>query len=131
MKKVIMILMVIVMVLMLAACQGRESERVSYNVSYEADNFNVVRRVAVINTINGEALFECIGRISLDTDNPNKLVIIAEVAEGQYKKHIIGLNEATTMYVVEDVNGTGVDKWAYEVNYNPQQLRVLTFKNVD
>ena len=131
MKRIISIVMVIAIVFALVACDGRESERVSYNVSYEADNFNVVRRVAVINTVTGDALFECIGRISLDTDNPNKLVVIVEVAEGQYKKHIIGLNEATTMYVVEDVNGTGVDKWAYEVNYNPQQLRVLTFKNVD
>lgn len=130
MKRIISIVMVIAIVFALVAC-SRESERVSYNVSYEADNFNVVRRVAVINTVTGDALFECIGRISLDTDNPNKLVVIVEVAEGQYKKHIIGLNEATTMYVVEDVNGTGVDKWAYEVNYNPKQLHVLTFKKVD
>ena len=130
MKKAMIMLLAVLMIITFTSCR-REAEAVSYNVSQEADNFNVVRRVAVINTINGEALFECIGRISLDTDNPNKLVIIAECAEGQYKKHIIGLNEATTMYVVEDVNGTGVDKWAYEVNYNPKQLKVLTFKKVD
>lgn len=131
MKKIIAILLLVATIMTLIGCGRRESEAVSYNVSYEADNFNVIRRVAVINTINGEALFECIGRISLDTDNPNKLVIIVEVEKDKYKKHIIGLNEATTMYVVEDVNGTGVDKWAYEVNYNPKQLKILTFKDVD
>lgn len=130
MKKILIILIAVISIIAMTACE-RESSRVSYNVSYEADNFNVVRRVAVINTVDGTPLFECIGRISLDTDNPNKLVIIAEVAEGKYKKHIIGLNDATTMYVVEDINGTGVSKWAYEVNYNPKQLHLFTFKNVD
>lgn len=128
--RMVVIILIVISLFALVCCE-RESDRVSHNVSYEADNFNVIRRVAVINTVDGTPLFECIGRISLDTDNPNKLVIIAEVAEGQYKKHIIGLNDATTMYVVEDINGTGVNKWAYEVNYNPKQLHLFTFKNVD
>ena len=46
-------------------------------------------------------------------------MIIAEVAKGKYKKHIIGLNTATTMYVVEDINRSGVSKYAYTMNYNP------------
>ncbi len=129
MKKVIAAVLIAVAMLTLAGC--RQSERVSWNVSQEADNFNVVRRVAVINTVDGKPLFEAIGRISIDSETENKLVIIAEVAKGKYKKHIIGLNTATTMYVVEDINGADVSEYAYEMNYNPKQFRVFTMKYED
>lgn len=130
MKKIVMVIMAVAM-LMLVGCTETQSEKVSYNVSQEADNFNVVRRVAVINTVDGRPLFEAIGRISIDSDTKNKLVIIAEVAKGKYKKHIIGLNTATTMYVVEDINGANVSRYAYEMNYNPKQFRTFTMKYED
>lgn len=134
MKKTIVIMTIMtiaILILMFTLSSCRQSEVASYNVSKEADNFNVVRRVAVINTVNGKPLFEAIGRISIDSETEGKLVILVEVAEGKYKKHIIGLNSATTMYVVEDVNGANVDKYAYEMNYNPDHFKVLTFKNID
>lgn len=131
MKKVIAAVLIAVAMLTLAGCEDRQSEKVSYNVSQEADNFNVVRRVAVINTVDGKPLFEAIGRISIDSDTKNKLVILVEVAKGKYKKHIIGLNTATTMYVVEDINGADVSEYAYEMNYNPKQFRVFTMKYED
>lgn len=129
MKRVIAVVMMALAMLTLAGC--RESDKVTYNVSKEADNFNVVRRVAVINTVDGKPLFEAIGRISIDSETKNKLVILVEVAKGKYKKHIIGLNTATTMYVVEDINGANVSKYAYEMNYNPKQFRVFTMKYED
>ena len=130
MKKIVMVILAVAM-LMLVGCTETQSEKVSYNVSQEADNFNVVRRVAVINTVDGKPLFEAIGRISIDTATKNKLVIIVEVAKDKYKKHIIGLNTATTMYVVEDINGANVSRYAYEMNYNPKQFRVFTMKYED
>lgn len=45
-KKVILLLTLLT--ILLASC--READKVSHNISKEADNFNVVRRVAVINT---------------------------------------------------------------------------------
>lgn len=135
MKKKISIILCIV--LMLTACVfatgcEREADEVSYNVSLEADNFNVQRRLAVINTVTNEPVFEMTGLISItaDTDD-NQLEVIVEVAQGVYKKHIIGLNQATTMYVVEDINGTGVDRYNYTINYNPKQFFPYKFKVVD
>ena len=129
MKKIIAILLVMLTMFTLAGC--RQSEKVSYNVSKEADNFNVIRRVAVINTVSGKPLFEAIGRISIDSGTENKLVIIVEVAKGKYKKHIIGLNTATTMYVVEDINGADVGEYTYEMNYNPEHFKAFSLKNID
>ena len=107
-RKIIIIMLVITLAIAISGC--RQADRVSHNISKEADNFNVVRRLAVINTITGEPLFELIGRFSLSVDSERKISIVVEVDEGVYKKHIIGLNEATTMYIIEDIDGANVSK---------------------
>ena len=121
MKKTL-IIMALLVTMMLTGC--RESYRVSHNVSLEADNFNVMRRLAVINTVSGEPVFEMVGRFSIEADtDDNQLEVVVEVDEGTYKKHIIGLNQATTMYVVEDINGADVSKYKYEINYLPEAIQ--------
>lgn len=45
-KKFVVLISLMAIGVSLSACA--EAEKVSYNVSQEADNFNVVRRVAVI-----------------------------------------------------------------------------------
>lgn len=62
-KKFVVLLGLITVGISLSACT--EAEKVSYNVSQEADNFNVVRRVAVINTRTDKVEFEVIGNISV------------------------------------------------------------------
>ena len=48
-KKIMAALLCGAMMCSLSAC--RESERVAYNISKEADNFNVTRRLEVINDL--------------------------------------------------------------------------------
>lgn len=125
-KKVLLIALVIAMLFGIAFCFTgcRESERVTYNISKEADNFNVMRRLAVINTVDGQPVFEMIGRFSITADEEeSQLEVVVEVGKGVYKKHIIGLNKATTMYVVEDINGAKVSKYKYEINYLPTMIQ--------
>lgn len=103
----------------------READKVSYNVSQEADNFNVLRRFAVINTRTDKVEFELIGAFSLDASAYPKISVIAEKEDGTYLKHIIGLNE-NTFYVVEDLGGAKVNKYKYEVNYIPESIIPFT-----
>lgn len=108
----------------LAGCT--QADRVSYNVSKEANYFNVTRRLAVINARTDKPIFELIGNFSLQNNNStNELEIIVEVAPGEYKKHFVYLNE-WTMYVVEDVSGAKVDRYHYEVNYAPEMFVPFT-----
>lgn len=44
----------------LAGCT--ESSRVSYNLSKEADNFNDIRQITVINCLQGDVLFQMTGK---------------------------------------------------------------------
>lgn len=120
---VTVITLVAIVCTMLVGC--RQSKRVSYNLSKEADNFNITRRLAVINARTDEAIFELIGNFSIANNADNELEITVETESGVYKKHFVYLNE-WTIYVVEDVSGAYVDKYHYEVNFLPEMIVPVT-----
>ena len=130
---VLMVVMIATIVLITVGCT--EATQVSYNVSQEADNFNVIRRLTVINTRTDKPSFELVAAFSLQVDNDdNQIEVVCETGKGEYKKHIkkhiIGLNDET-MYVVEDISGAEVDKYRYEINFLPKQILPITFKSKD
>ena len=98
-----------------------EADKVSTNVSKEADNFNVLRRFAVINTRTDKVEFEIVGAFSLEDEGSKKVKLIVETADGSYKKHIVHMNR-DSMYVIEDLGGAKVNKYKYEVNYIPESI---------
>ena len=52
----------------MTGCGQRQVDDVSYNLSLEADNFNVVRQLTVINGITGDTLFQMTGKLSITAD---------------------------------------------------------------
>ena len=117
MKKVFMVLILSIMVL-ISGCSS-EADRVSQNLSQRADNFNIMRRITVINCIEGDVLFQMTGKMSITADTAdNQLEVTVETADGQYAKHFIGLSDNVT-YVVEDLGETAVSQYSYELNFNP------------
>jgi len=62
-----------------------ESSRVSHNLSQEADNFNVVRQLTVINCIQGDVLFQMTGKLSIQVDtDEHQLEVTVENSDGTY-----------------------------------------------
>lgn len=116
----ILLMLIGVMAALLVGC-GRESQRVSHNIAQEADNFNVLRRVVVINTRTDKAEFECIGKMSIEV-GAKRLDVIIETDDGKYQKHIINLT-GNNMYIVEDLGKSDVNKYKYEVNYLPETIQ--------
>ncbi len=123
MKKLIAVIVLAGALILLGGC--RESDRVSHNISQEADNFNVTRKITVINVRDDTVLYELIGNFAMTNEGNNELSVISEVGEGQYKKDFIYLSEWTT-YIVQDVSGAYVDKYHYEVNILPQMVGGVT-----
>lgn len=119
MKKVLIALFAVIM---LTGCDVREAERVSYNVSKEADNFNVVRRLTVINTRSDKCILQMTGKMSIE-DQPDGIAVLVEIDRDKnlYQKHYVYMNE-WTMYTVEDVSGVSVSRYAYEMEFMPQTL---------
>lgn len=109
-----------------------EADRVNYNLTQEAENFNVVRQLTVINCIEGDVLFQMTGKMSITADmGDNQLEIIAE-DNGTYVKHFIGLSDNVT-YVVEDLNlgKNEVNKYKYTLNFNPKMWIPVEVKTID
>lgn len=116
----------IIGLLLLTGCS--EAKRVSSNLSQESDNFNVVRKVTVIDAITNDVMFQMSGRMSINADTKDKqLEIVVENGKDKYQKHIIGLSDNVS-YVVEDVDVPNVSKYKYEINYNPKMWVPLKLK---
>ncbi len=114
----------------LAGCDT-EVNRVSYNLSQEADNFNDIRQITVINCLQGDVLFQMTGKMSITADtSDNQLEIIVEDENGEYKKHFIGLSDNVT-YVVEDVTAGDVEKYKYTLNFNPEMWLPYEIETID
>lgn len=103
----------------------RQSDRVSANLSKEADNFNVTRRLVAINTRTDKPLLEVVGNFAISNNSSNELVVTVEIENGIYRKHYIYLNAWVT-YTVEDVSGAFVDNYHYEVNFLPEMIVPFT-----
>lgn len=123
MKKFIAVLLIVAGIFTLAGC--REASRVKYNVSKEADNFNVERRLSVINARTDKPLLELTGFFSISNNSDSELVVTCQTGENEFKVNYVYLNE-WTLYVVEDVSGASVDPYHYEINFLPEMIQPLT-----
>lgn len=124
MKKLFTLLLVVILCFTcLSACEGwRESDRVAYNISKEADNFNVTRRLTVFNIRTDTVLMQMTGKFALKNEGNDELSVIVEVEKGTYQKHFVYLNDYT-MYTVEDLSGADVSPYSYELEFLPQMLK--------
>lgn len=131
MKKTVSILCaIVILTALITGCTVTEANRVSHNISQQADNFNVTRRLEVINARSDKPVFELIGNFSISNTSTSELAVTVEVAPGQYKKHYVYLND-WTIYVVEDVSGAYVDPYHYEVNFLPEMIIPVTVISED
>lgn len=117
---------------MLAGCET-EASRVEYNLTQEADNFNIVRQLTVINCLQGDVLFQMTGKMSITADvDDNQLEIIVENEDGNYTKHFVGLSDNVT-YTIEDLNlgKNDVEKYRYTLNFNPNMWLPYDVETID
>ena len=118
MKKIIKTL-ALVTLLVTTGCT--QADKVRYNITEDADSFNITRRITVFNTRTDKVLMQMTGVMSIKTDSDTKELNVL-VKDGEtYYKHIIYLNDDTT-YVMEDIGGADVSRSAYEIHFLPEVL---------
>lgn len=121
MKKLFATLLV-ALTLVGAACTAHDSDVVSENLSTEADQFKIPRRVVFYNGITGEYMLVIEGLCALGNDDPAWAVtVICKVGEDSYKKHFLGLSDNVT-YFVEQLSAATVSKYHYEVIFKPSVI---------
>lgn len=98
------------------SCSSEAAER-SWQISNDADNFGVERRLTVVNTRTDKVLWQVTGVFSTG-HSTGDLDVIVDLGDGRYAKHYFDLNEWTT-YFVEDVSNEGLPDHFYEVRTLP------------
>lgn len=117
----IIFIVAIVCLSTLTGCSASEADMVNYNMSQQADYFNVERRITVYNARTDLVIFEAEGYMSLSNNLSGELVATFKIGENTYKKNYIYLNDYT-LYVVEDITGTHSDPYHYKWVVNPPSL---------
>jgi len=117
MKSITAVLVTAFLMAGIAGCT--EVDKVRHNLSDEADNFNIQRRLSVINNRTDTVVFEMEGTFALDTSERGELEVTCEVAKGVYKRHFIHVSDET-IYVMEDISGANSDPYHYELNFLPE-----------
>lgn len=103
------------------------AETVSYNLSREADEFKVKRRITFINLRNGEYLFQATGNCSIQDNSSNELEVICRIGEDKYQKHMFKKSNETT-YVVEQLEYNDVSRYDYEFVFRPKAIVPIEIK---
>lgn len=128
-RKILIIALSICLSTGLTGCS--QAKRVESNITKQADNFNILREVKVINCLQGDVLFTCIGKMSITADvTDNQLELLVENEDGTYSKHFIGLSDNTT-YVIEDIDSNYVDNYKFTINYNPKMWIPAEIDSID
>lgn len=118
-KKALLALGMLIMMALLSAC--RQSEMVTHNLKREADDFNIRRRITVLNTRTDTPMMQITGLLAISTDDDGDLNITIEKAPGEYVLNFAHLSQDTT-YIVEQIETKEVSKYQYEIKFYPSQL---------
>lgn len=103
-------------------CNESDARVASYNLSKQADMFEIVRRIVFYNGINGQYILSIEGKCSINVDTSEKqLEVTCKTSESSYKKHFLGLSENVT-YFAEQLESKNVSAYHYEVIFKPQTI---------
>ena len=114
-----MIVIMLIAVFALSAC--RQADTVRHNLKKEADDFNIRRRITVLNTRTDTPMMQITGLLSIDVDKDGDLNITIEKEPGQFVLNYAHLSQDTT-YIVEQIETKEVNKYQYEIKFYPTQL---------
>lgn len=99
-----------------------DAETVSRNLSKEADQFNVVRRIVVTNTWNGETLWEATGRCSIDIGRPDVLVLTCREDANEYKKHYLSTGGGNISWASTQLESKDVSRYHTTIIFKPTAI---------
>lgn len=119
MKKIIAALTLLFLVF-LAGCET-DADVASYNLSKEADQFRIYRRVVFYNGISDTYLLEIRGLCSLGNYDSNGQLTVTCKTPGGFKKHFLGLSDNVT-YFAEQLEVADVSAARYKVIFKPSVI---------
>lgn len=116
-------------VLGLTACADSDKAFVSKNISTDADNFKVLRRIILHNAITDSYIFEVTGFCSFQAyKDARQLEVVCKTGKESYQKHVYGYSD-NTPYTVEQLDSSKASPYHYKIVFKPKSI--LPFQNVE
>ncbi len=103
----------------LTAC-ATDADVASQNLSRDADNFKIDRRIVFYNGITDEYMLTIEGLCSI-SDSGGQLEVTCKTGPNEYRKHFLGLSDNVT-YVAEQLEGADVSTDHYKVIFKPESI---------
>lgn len=118
-KKIVLLIALGLIAFVLSSCT--QAENVRHNLRREADDFNVRRRITVLNTRTDTPMMQITGLLAISTDDDGDLNITIEKGPGEYVLNYAHLSQDTT-YIVEQIETKDVSKYKYEIKFYPTNI---------
>ena len=119
-KKLILSVAACVVVICAIGCSS-DSEIASYNVSQDAHQFKVFRRVVFYNGITNEYILEIRAFCSVTPEPDGRVSVIIKTENGTFLKHYLGLSDNVT-YFCEQLEPSSVSSTHYRVLFKPASI---------
>lgn len=111
--------------LLLTGCVSTsDADTASQNLGTAAEQFEIERRITVINGITDSVMMEIEGRCSVETGNSalaKALEITCKLGPNRYAKHFAGLSDNVT-YLVQQLGTVDVSVYHHRVLIKPENL---------
>lgn len=119
-RKIAAAVLAAMMVTGMTGCSST-ADTVNYNLSKDATEFNLYRRITVTNARTDTIMLQAEGYMDLSNNSSNELVVTIRTGEDTYYKDYIYLND-WTCYVMEQTEPTSTDKYHYELVFYPERI---------
>lgn len=108
----------LISVLVVCGCSTK-ADVVSRNLSLEAGDFKITRRIVFYNGITDSYILTIEGRCQVE--HGDKLAVTCKTGDEAYKKHYLGLSDNVT-YFSEQLEEKAVSGYRYKVNFRPEVI---------
>jgi hypothetical protein len=98
-----------------------DADKAAYNVSMEAESFQVQRTITALNGITGEILFTAEGRCSFEYPDKNRVDVICKYSESEYRKHTFIIGDQDQVIIAQEAP-IDVSEYHTKIIIKPQNL---------
>jgi hypothetical protein len=106
--------------LMLTGCTADDADVVNENLSKDADNFKVLRRVVFYNAILDKYIMTVEGYCSVDPGDAVRMGVTCKVGN-EYKRNAMGKSD-NVMWFYEQMGTSGVSPNHYKIVFKPSVI---------
>lgn len=108
----------------LTGCGQSDADVAAHNISVEAEQFKVARRIIFFNGITDKYLLTITGYCSVESGDSalgGSLEVTCKTGPGAYKKSFLGLSDNVS-YMVEQIDPIEVSTSRYKVIFKPSTI---------